>query len=155
AFTIHKKIYRKKTAATMELDFVLAENLHEDTLFIIDEASMIADEGVHFFSRSLLSDLISYVRSGKNCCLMFVGDIAQLPPVGMLESPALDPNYLNTNYHLHIIHYELKEVVRQQLDSGILFNATQVRNDIRLEDPESSLPFPHFRTNGFKDIFRM
>ncbi|MGO1243805.1 MAG: ATP-dependent DNA helicase [Sphingobacterium sp.] len=155
AFTIHKKIYRKKTAATMDLDFVLAENLHEDTLFIIDEASMIADEGVHFFSRSLLSDLISYVRSGKNCCLMFVGDTAQLPPVGMVESPALDPSYLTTNYHLHIMHYELKEVVRQQFDSGILFNATQVRNDIRLENPESSLPFPHFRTNGFKDIFRM
>lgn len=155
SYTIHKKIYRKKTAATMELDFVLAENLHEDTLFIIDEASMIADEGVHFFSRSLLDDLISYVRSGKNCCLMFVGDTAQLPPVGMLESPALDANYLNSNYKLGVYNYELREVVRQQYDSGILYNATQVRNDIRTEDFESTLPFPHFHTKGFKDIFRM
>ncbi len=155
AFTIHKKIYRKKTAATLDLDFILAENRHEDTLFIIDEASMIADEGVHFFSRSLLDDLISYVRSGKNCCLMFVGDTAQLPPVGMLESPALDADYLSSNYDLRTYTYELREVVRQQYDSGILSNATQVRNDIRIEESESPLTFPRFQTSGFKDIFRM
>lgn len=155
ALTIHKKIYRKKTAATLELDFTLAENLHENTLFIVDESSMISDSGEQFFSRSLLDDLIRYVQSGENCCLLFVGDTAQLPPVGMLESPALDPNYLEENYHLRVFHYELREVVRQQKASGILYNATKVRDDIDLEKLEASLPFPQFHTKGFTDIFRM
>lgn len=155
AFTIHKKIYRKKSSATLELDFTLAENLHENTLFIVDEASMISDAGEQFFSKSLLDDLIRYVQSGENCCLMFVGDTAQLPPVGMLESPALDPNYLEANYHLRVFHYELREVVRQQKDSGILYNATKVRDDIDLEKQEADLPFPEFHTKGFTDIFRM
>src|SRR5690606_14143514 len=105
AFTIHKKICRKKSAATVDMDFTLAENLHENTLFIVDESSMISDAGEQFFSRSLLDDLIRYVQSGENCCLLFVGDTAQLPPVGMLESPALDPNYLEANYHLRVFHY--------------------------------------------------
>lgn len=155
ALTIHKKIYRKKSAASLELDFSLAENLHENTLFIVDEASMISDNQEQFFSRSLLDDLISYVKSGNNCALMFVGDTAQLPPVGMLESPALDANYLEANYQLRVFCYELQEVVRQQQASGILYNATKVRNDIRLEQQEESLPFPQFHTRGFKDIFRM
>lgn len=155
ALTIHKKIYRKKTAATLELDFTLAENLHENTLFIVDEASMIADSAEQFFSRSILEDLIRYVQSGDNCCLMLVGDTAQLPPVGMLESPALDPDHLEANYHLRTFHYELREVVRQQKASGILYNATQVRDDIQLEKQEASLPFPQFHTKGFGDIFRM
>lgn len=154
AFTIHKKIYRKKTAATIELDFVLADNQHEDTLFIIDEASMISDDGVQFFARSLLDDLISYVKSGKNCSLMFVGDTAQLPPVGMLESPALDPGHIGSNYALQVYHYELKEVVRQKQESGILYNATKIRNDINQEQ-QDQLPFPQLHTKGFNDIFRM
>lgn len=154
AFTIHKKIYRKKSASTIELDFTLAENLHENTLFIVDEASMIADESLSFFSKSLLDDLIRYVQSGENCCLMFVGDTAQLPPVGMLESPALDPTYISSNYHLHTMHYELKEVVRQEQSSGILYNATHIRNDISAEQKEK-LPFPQIHTKGFSDIFRM
>ncbi|PRD47030.1 ATP-dependent DNA helicase [Sphingobacterium haloxyli] len=155
ALTIHKKIYRKKSAATLELDFTLAENPHEDTLFIIDESSMISDSRDQFLSRSLLDDLIRYVQSGGNCCLMFVGDTAQLPPVGMLESPALDPNYLETNYNLEVFRYELKEVVRQQKASGILYNATKVRDDIDLEKQEANLAFPQFHTKGFTDIFRM
>lgn len=155
ALTIHKKIYRKKSASTIELDFVLAENLHEQTLFIIDEASMISDDGLQFFSKSLLDDLIRYVQSGKNCTLMFVGDTAQLPPVGMLESPALDPEHITDNYHLQTFHYELREVVRQQKTSGILFNATKVRDDIDLERQQDTLPFPQFHTKGFADIFRM
>ncbi|SMG10316.1 ATP-dependent DNA helicase [Sphingobacterium psychroaquaticum] len=154
AFTIHKKIYRKKSAASIDMDFVLAENLHEDTLFIIDEASMISDDGVQFFSRSLLDDLIRYVRTGKNCSLMFVGDIAQLPPVGMVESPALDPAHLSANYHLQVFHYELQEVVRQKQESGILFNATRIRDDIR-EEQQDNLNFPQIQTKGFHDIFRM
>jgi len=155
AFTIHKKIYRKKYAATLALDFTLAENLHENTLFIVDESSMISDSGEQFFSRSLLDDLVRYVQSGENCCLMFVGDTAQLPPVGMLESPALDPKHIEATYHLQVFHYELQEVVRQQKASGILYNATNVRNDINLEEQESGLPFPQFHTKGFTDVFRM
>lgn len=154
AFTIHKKIYRKKTAASIELDFVLADNQHEDTLFIIDEASMISDDGVQFFSRSLLHDLISYVKSGKNCSLMFVGDTAQLPPIGMLDSPALDPGHIGSNYALRVFHYELQEVVRQKQESGILYNATKIRNDIR-DDQQDQLPFPQLHTKGFNDIYRM
>ncbi|MEJ5055694.1 ATP-dependent DNA helicase [Sphingobacterium sp. MYb382] len=154
ALTIHKKIYRKKSAASIELDFVLADNPHEDTLFIIDEASMISDDGLQFFSKSLLDDLIRFVKSGKNCVLLFVGDVAQLPPVGMLESPALDPAHLAAHYNLQVIHYELQEVVRQQKASGILFNATRIRNDIRDEETEQ-MPFPQIQTKGFKDIFRM
>ena len=155
AFRIHKKIYRKQNAATLDMDFTLAENLHEDTLFIVDESSMISNSGELFFSRSLLDDLIQYVQSGQNCCLIFVGDTAQLPPVGMLESPALDPNYLETNYHLRVFHYELREVVRQEKASGILYNATKVRNDIHLENQDDGQPFPQFHTKGFTDIFRM
>ncbi|WP_437919618.1 ATP-dependent DNA helicase [Sphingobacterium sp. LRF_L2] len=155
AYTIHKKIYRKKTASTIELDFTLAENLHEDTLFIIDEASMIADDAVQFFSSSLLDDLIRFVRSGNNCCLMFVGDTAQLPPVGMLDSPALDNEHIASNYHMQVFHFELTEVVRQKQASGILYNATKIRDDISIEKQQDHLPFPQFVTKGFGDIFRM
>ena len=155
AFTIHKKIYRKKSAATLDLDFTLSENLHENTLFIVDESSMISDSNDQFFSRSLLDDLIRYVQSGKNCCLLFVGDTAQLPPVGMMESPALDADYLEAHYGLRVFHYELHEVVRQQKASGILFNATKVRNDIPVDGQDDHLPFPQFHTKGFTDIFRM
>jgi len=79
ALTIHKKIYRKKNVASLDLDFDIAENLHEDTLFIVDEASMVTTEGFSFFSHGLFSDLIRYVQAGKNCSLMLVGDTAQLP----------------------------------------------------------------------------
>src|SRR5690606_12876939 len=92
ALTIHKKIYRKKNAISLQMDFTLAENLHENTLFIVDEASMISDEGINLFSDGLLQDLIRYVQSGENCVLLFVGDTAQLPPVGLANSPALDTN---------------------------------------------------------------
>ena len=95
AFTIHKTIYRKKVAASPELNFVLGDNIMENTLFIVDEASMISDQ-VHDYSRqSLLQDLISYVYNGKNCKLMLVGDTAQLPPVGSDISPALDKLFVS------------------------------------------------------------
>ncbi|MCY4778994.1 AAA family ATPase [Sphingobacterium sp. UT-1RO-CII-1] len=155
AYTVHKKIYRKKSASSLELDFTLAENLHENTLFIIDEASMISDESAHVFSNSVLDDLIRYVRSGKNCCLMFVGDTAQLPPVGMLESPALDAAYLASKYYLTVFYYELRTVVRQKNASGILVNATKIRDDIPQLQDDSALPFPQFKVKGYKDIFRM
>ncbi|AIM37309.1 ATP-dependent endonuclease [Sphingobacterium sp. ML3W] len=155
ALTIHKKIYRKKNAVSFIMDFSLAENLHEDTLFIIDESSMISNESVNMFSKSLLDDLVKYVRSGKNCALMFVGDTAQLPPVGLWESPALNPAYLENEFYFHPYSFELTDVVRQQKNSGILFNATKIRQEINLEELEGTYPFPKFITSGFKDIYRM
>src|SRR5690606_40390868 len=99
--------YRKKSASTVDLDFTLADNVHENTLFIVDEASMISDNNADLFSNSLLDDLIRFVQSGNSCCLMFVGDSAQLPPVGMIQSPALDVGYLSSKYHLHTYSYEI------------------------------------------------
>ncbi len=155
ALTIHKKIYRKKSAATLALDFDLAENLHENTLFIIDEASMISNEGMNMFSNGLLADLLRYVQSGENCSIMFVGDIAQLPPVGLEESPALIPEYLANQFDLFVMHYELTDVVRQDQHSGILFNATKIRNEIRLEEEAPEYSYPQFVTGPFRDIYRM
>ena len=151
AFTIHKKIYRKKEAASPEMNFVLGDNLMENTLFIVDEASMIAD-GAHDYSRrSLLKDLVSYVYNGKNCKLMLVGDTAQLPPVGSDTSPALVKEVLNSQFGLEVFSYELTDVVRQEKQSGILHNATQLRELIRKEKEI----FPQFKIKGYKDIFRM
>ena len=155
ALTVHKKIYRKKNAATLQLEFNLAENTHENTLFIIDESSMISDEGVSLFSNGLLQDLISYVRSGENCALMFVGDIAQLPPVGLIDSPALNPEILRDEFGLTTYTYELTEVVRQEKNSGILFNATKIRNEIRLDDETYEYKYPKFVTKSFNDIYNM
>jgi exodeoxyribonuclease-5 len=151
AFTIHKKIYRKKVAASPEMNFVLGDNIMENTLFIVDEASMISDQ-VHDYSRqSLLQDLISYVYNGKNCKLMLVGDTAQLPPVGSDRSPALDKLFVSEKFQLNIFTYELTDVVRQEKESGILFNATQLWELVR----KGEEVFPKFNIKGYKDIFRM
>ncbi|HLS37235.1 MAG TPA: AAA family ATPase [Sphingobacterium bovisgrunnientis] len=155
ALTIHKKIYRKKSATSLQMDFSIAENLHEDTLFIVDEASMISTEGFSFHSDGLLSDLIRYVQSGKNCTLMLVGDTAQLPPVGLDYSPALDIGYINAEYGLEVFRYEMTDVVRQDKGSGILFNATKIRNEIKLDEESPEYTFPKFITQGYRDIFRM
>ena len=151
AFTIHKKIYRKKVAASPEMNFVLGDNIMENTLFIVDEASMISDQ-VHDYSRqSLLQDLISYVYNGKNCKLMLVGDTAQLPPVGSAISPALNKQFVSDEFRLSVFTYELTDVVRQEKESGILFNATQLRELVR----KGEEVFPKFKIRGYKDIFRM
>lgn len=151
AFTIHKKIYRKKVAASPEMNFILGDNIMENTLFIVDEASMISDQ-VHDYSRqSLLHDLITYVYKGKNCKLMLVGDTAQLPPVGSAQSPALDKKILSDQFRLKVFGYELTDVVRQEKQSGILYNATQLRELIRKEKQI----FPKFKLKGYRDIFRM
>ena len=151
AYTIHKKIYRKKVAASPEMNFVLGDNIMENTLFIVDEASMISDQ-VHDYSRqSLLQDLITYVYNGKNCKLMLVGDTAQLPPVGSSISPALNKQFVSDQFRLRVFTYELTDVVRQEKESGILFNATQLRELVRKEEEV----FPKFRIRGYKDIFRM
>lgn len=155
ALTIHKKIYRKKSAVSLQMDFGIAENFHEDTLFIIDEASMISTEGFSYQSNGLLSDLIRYVQSGKNCTLMLVGDTAQLPPVGLDYSPALDINFVNAEFGLEIFTYEMTDVVRQDKGSGILFNATKIRNEIKLDEESPDYSFPKFITQGYKDVFRM
>lgn len=128
AHTIHKKIYRQKSLADAEARFMLNFNKEKDAVFIVDEASMIADysmDGSVFGSGSLLDDLFEYVRSGERCRVMFVGDAAQLPPVGHDLSPALNPERMKV--YGPVIYETLDEVVRQQMDSGILFNATMVR----------------------------
>lgn len=156
AMTIHKKIYRKKVAVSPDMAFGLAENPHTDTLFIVDEASMISNERFSFNGKSLLEDLIAYVTHGKNCRLMFVGDVAQLPPVGLLESPALDPQWIARMFGLRVFGYELTEVVRQEKHSGILHNATVIRQQIQsAAEKDDSMPFPKFGIKGFPDIYRM
>jgi len=131
AQTIHKKIFRKQVGADGSFYFSLAENLHKNTLFIVDEASMIsADSGGESLLNSLLENLFEYVYSGENCKLILIGDTAQLPPVGSIESPALNENYLKNAFHLNISFFELKEVARQRLESEILLNATNIRNNI-------------------------
>lgn len=156
AFTIHKKIYRKRVAGTPDMDFDLAENKHTNTVFIVDEASMISNERMAFSRQSLLEDLIEYVYSGENCRLMLVGDTAQLPPVKLVESPALSFKVLATLFNLEVFGVELREVVRQQKESGILHNATTVRDQIlHATDQESTIGFPQLDVKGFKDIYRM
>lgn len=152
AFTIHKIIYQLKSGADGYTRFVLRPNPMENTVFVVDEASMIGTSGGLTSkswgeTRSLLDDLMEFVYSGENCKLILIGDSAQLPPVGMEMSFALDPEYLKRNYSLTIAGFELKKVVRQKSDSGILHNATLLRNNINEDEPEI-----HFDTEGFEDV---
>lgn len=152
AFTVHRKIYR--TAGTDDDGFVgLQNNTHTDTIFIVDEASMIGQgsSDKQAFPNSLLEDLFTYVEHGENCRLIFVGDTAQLPPVGLSDSPALDPNYLKRNFGFQVHAVELNEVVRQQLDSGVLLNATRLR--LALAAGETG--YPQFVTQGYHDLIRL
>ena len=128
AYTIHKRIYRQKSITDTE-SFSLNVNLSKHTLFIVDEASMIANDGISssvFGTGRLLDDLIQYVYSGEGCRLMLMGDTAQLPPVGEEESPALMPSILKS-YGLNVYEKTLTQVMRQLSDSGILYNATSIR----------------------------
>ena len=151
AFTIHKRIYRKKSAMSIDESFMIGDNIATDTLFIVDEASMISDDVNGNNHRSLLYDLVNYVYNTKNCKLMLVGDTAQLPPVGSDSSPALDEKVLKDTFGLTIFSFELTDVVRQEKDSGILMNATNIRNLIRKEKNQ----IPKIITKGFKDIYRI
>ena len=151
AYTIHRKIYRQLSFTGQMTGFLLGDNLHHDTLFIIDEASMIANEGdgdARFGSGRLLDDLVQFVYSGQNCRMLLIGDTAQLPPVGEEESPALNPDFM-AGYGLHVFSCQLDEVLRQGQQSGILFNATVVRRMIG-RDGETLLPKVRFE--GFADI---
>ena len=140
ASTIHKKIYQTLSLPDGSMRMVRAENKHKDTVFIVDEASMISEEH-EFGTRSLLDDLINYVFSGERCRLLLIGDTAQLPPVGNSHSPALDIDTLRNEYPLTIATYELVEVKRQALLSGILYNATQLRERLLEGLPFYSPPF--------------
>lgn len=134
AFTIHRKIYFPKKQGGGGVQFVLAPNKHRDTLFIVDEASMIPDRAADsklFDNGSLLDDLMMFVYSGHNCKLLLIGDTAQLPPVHLSLSPALNADMLSLNYNKEVIRLELDEVVRQAEDSGILFNATLLREQLQ------------------------
>ncbi len=151
--TIHKKIYRQKSSKDGMGKFVLDRNLHTRTIFIVDEASMISNqqqEGVAFGSGYLLDDLIEYVYNGKGCKLILVGDTAQLPPVGMEISPALSVANLG-GYTENIVTEMLSEVVRQKKDSGVLYNATNIR--AKLDSNDYSLPL--FTIDGYTDINRV
>ena len=151
AYTIHRRIYRQRSGAIGMDGFSLNDNLHTDTLFIIDEASMIANQGYGesgFGSGCLLDDLVRYVNSGRNCRMMLIGDKAQLPPVGEEESPALMPQVMRC-YGSEVIHSTLNEVVRQGEESGILWNATKVRSMI---SEEYAMELPKVWFHGFDDI---
>lgn len=154
ALTIHKKIYKPTSVAGGGVRFTLSQNMHTNTVFIVDEASMIghdSNEKSLFESNGLLNDLIEYVFSGDNCRLIFCGDTAQLPPVGMDESPALDKKFLNNLFNVTAVSVELTDVVRQKSESGILYNATTLRNT--LNDKEAGIPT--IITKGFKDVIRV
>ena len=151
ASTIHRKIYRQKT---MLGDFNLNDNLHTDTLFVIDEASMISTFSMSetgFGSGNLLDDLIQFVYSGRNCRMLLIGDTAQLPPVGEDESPALIPEILY-GYGATLFECDLSEVLRQEQESGILYNATAIRSLIQHEE---ATELPKLRFRGFSDIISL
>lgn len=150
AFTIHRRIYRQKTAGDMSA-FNLNVNMLSDTLFIVDEASMVANGGGMesvFGSGRLLDDLIEFVYSGRNCRMMLIGDRAQLPPVGEEESPALQAEVLRC-YGLDVHEADLSNVLRQAEESGILWNATMIR---RMITHDELTQLPRLRLRGFADI---
>jgi tRNA A37 threonylcarbamoyladenosine biosynthesis protein TsaE len=152
AFTIHRRIYRQKSAGDLS-SFNLNANLQRDTLFIVDEASMIySSSGTDTFgSGSLMDDLIAFVYQGEGCRLMLIGDQAQLPPVGEELSPALHTEALGA-YGLTVFHADLNQVLRQSSTSGILWNATQVRAILEEGMETGDLSLPRFRLHGFADI---
>ena len=130
AYTIHKQIYRQNQLGVEA--FSLSDNLHRNTLFIVDEASMLSAnrDNTTFGSGCLLDDLVRYVYNEKGCSLLLLGDDAQLPPVGSTGSPALDAEYMQHSYQLSVVCYQLTQVARQALDSGILSEATRIRERI-------------------------
>lgn len=151
AYTIHRRIYREKSFSGVEGLFNLNDNLYTDTLFMVDEASMIANMGLggmSFGSGCLLDDLVHFVYQGRNDRLLLIGDKAQLPPVGEEESPALHAAMLE-GYGLKVYECDLNEVLRQSEESGILYNATMIRQMITHDDI-TQLPKIHFA--GYSDI---
>lgn len=150
ASTIHRRIYREKAFNGADGKFQLNQNLYTNTLFMVDEASMVSlSTGANFFgSGRLLDDLIQYVYGGNNCRMMLIGDKAQLPPVGENESPALRADVLSA-YGLRVHECDLDEVLRQSEDSGILWNATVIREMITHDE---ATQLPRIRLTGFADV---
>ena len=151
AFTIHKKIYRQRSFSNDTENFSLNDNLTTHTLYITDESSMIANDGLSgsmFGTGRLLDDLVQFVYSGEGCRLLLMGDIAQLPPVGEEQSPALYAEALR-GYGLTVTEADLTQVVRQEQQSGILWNATRLR---RLITDDTCYSLPKIRISGFPDI---
>ena len=168
ASTLHRKLYRFQVNANGEFRMARAENKAKDTIFIVDECSMISDQGDGFsWSRSLLDDLIEYVFSGSCCKLLLIGDSAQLPPVGLDISPAMDFDILKNSFSLTLATYEMKEVMRQKLDSGILYNATKLRDLMSPSHQDTESPsyyddydynqysLPILDINNFSDIVKI
>ncbi|HSI69454.1 MAG TPA: AAA family ATPase, partial [Gillisia sp.] len=154
AQTIHKKIYFPKKTGGAGVQFVLQPNKHKNAIFIVDEASMIPDEDPDsklFESSGLLPDLIDYVNAGQNCSLILIGDTAQLPPVKLDMSPALEERKLRDHYDKEVIHIELDEVVRQSEESDILLNATRIREALALEFYETF----KFKITAKADVVRL
>ena len=154
AYTIHKRIYRQKGMSDDGASFSLMENLHKNTLFIVDEASMISNESSEssfFGTGRLLDDLIEYVYSGENCKLLFLGDTAQLPPVKQDISPAMDA-YVLQSFGLDVIESTLTEIMRQAEESGILYNATLLRNALR---EGTTRLYPQLVIKNFTDVERI
>lgn len=152
AFTIHKKIYRQYRLD--DFRFGLTDNLHKHTLFVVDEASMISNhsnDNNAFGTGRLLDDLIEYVYAGHECSLLLLGDVAQLPPVKQENSPALDEDFMQ-GYGLDMRSFTLTQVARQALESGVLHNATRLRQHI---SDYNVYEMPHFETQGFPDIFKL
>lgn len=150
AYTIHRRIYKEKTVNDISSAFTLNYNRFKHTVFIVDEASMIGNDGISgsvFGSGRLLDDLIEYIYSGDGNRLIFLGDVAQLPPVGENFSPALSISTL-VNLGLNVVSAELTQVVRQSKDSGILYNATLIRDMLRNGNEE----FPKIKIQGFEDV---
>ena len=154
AFTIHKRIYFPRSGKDGKVGFVLQPNKFSNTLFVIDEASMIGDASTQsklFESGSLLQDLISFVDAGTNCRLMFVGDTAQLPPVKLTVSPALNSDLLAFDFNKDVSEVVLSEVVRQSEGSGILHNATALREQLQIEIFDDFC----FNLKPFNDVIRL
>ena len=152
AYTIHRRIYRQKSAGDLS-SFSLNDNLNKDTLFIVDEASMIANLGLGemaFGSGCLLDDLMQFVYNGQNCRLLLIGDKAQLPPVGEEESPALSASMLR-GYGMEVYESDLNQVLRQSEGSGILWNATMIRGKWK-EESRKRIDLPQIRLKGFADV---
>ncbi|WP_242928995.1 ATP-dependent DNA helicase [Pontibacter vulgaris] len=150
AYTIHKKIYRQTANPYSEgLSFTRQPNKSDNMFYIVDEASMISDES-GFGENGLLQDLLNYIFDKKNNKLLLIGDTAQLPPVNQTISPSLDASYLKHNFRCHVQELELKQVMRQAEQSGILMNATNLRDQLKNEKPEIKL-----NTKGWRDIYKM
>jgi len=152
AWTIHKKIYRQKSGSDGLGVFVLDRNMHKDTFFIVDEASMIGQSSADslFGTGNLLSDLLGYIEEGTRCRLILIGDTAQLPPVKLDVSPALDTKVLES-FGYAVSEYTLTDIVRQEAGSGMLVNATSIRRNIT----EDNIKIPNLVLDSFPDIERI